>query len=56
MVEANVEDLKAAVVAHGAELGVGLDGDGDRIGAVDDTGRLMYGDQLLAIYARDLLR
>jgi phosphomannomutase/phosphoglucomutase len=56
VVEANVEDLKAAVVAHGAELGVGLDGDGDRIGAVDDTGRLMYGDQLLAIYARDLLR
>jgi phosphomannomutase/phosphoglucomutase len=56
VVEANVEDLKAAVLAHGAELGVGLDGDGDRIGAVDDTGRLMYGDQLLAIYARDLLR
>jgi phosphomannomutase/phosphoglucomutase len=44
------------VVELGADLGVGLDGDGDRIGAVDETGRLMYGDQLLAIYARDLLR
>ena len=55
VVEANVEDLKKAVVEHGADLGVGLDGDGDRIGAVDETGRLMYGDQLLAIYARDLL-
>lgn len=55
VVEANMEDLKARVVAEGADLGVGLDGDGDRIGAVDETGRLMYGDQLLAIYARDLL-
>lgn len=56
VVEANMEDLKARVVELGADLGVGLDGDGDRIGAVDETGRLMYGDQLLAIYARDLLR
>ncbi|ADU61216.1 MAG: phosphomannomutase/phosphoglucomutase [Pseudodesulfovibrio sp.] len=56
VVEANMEDLKATVVAMGADFGVGLDGDGDRIGAVDETGRLMYGDQLLAIYARDLLR
>ncbi|MFH1913601.1 MAG: phosphomannomutase/phosphoglucomutase [Pseudomonadota bacterium] len=56
VVEANMEDLKAAVVARGADFGVGLDGDGDRIGAVDETGRLMYGDQLLAIYVRDLLR
>jgi phosphomannomutase/phosphoglucomutase len=56
VVEANMEDLKARVKAEHADCGVGLDGDGDRIGAVDETGRLMYGDQLLAIYARDLLR
>lgn len=56
VVEANVEDLKALVVESGADLGIGLDGDGDRIGAVDEIGRLMYGDQLLAIYARDLLK
>ncbi|WP_419786249.1 phosphomannomutase/phosphoglucomutase [Pseudodesulfovibrio sp.] len=56
VVEANMEALKRAVVEHGADCGVGLDGDGDRIGAVDETGRLMFGDQLLAIYARDLLQ
>ncbi|MBI9080035.1 MAG: phosphomannomutase/phosphoglucomutase [Pseudodesulfovibrio sp.] len=56
VVEEYVEDLKAMVVEVGAEVGIGLDGDGDRIGAVDETGRLMFGDQLLAIYARDLLK
>ena len=56
VVEEYVEDLKAKVVEVGADFGVGLDGDGDRIGAVDETGRLMFGDQLLAIYARDLLQ
>lgn len=56
VVEAYTEDLKARVVEVGADVGVGLDGDGDRVGAVDETGRLMYGDQLLAIYARDLLK
>lgn len=50
-----VADLRAAVVPEKADLGVGLDGDGDRLGVVDETGTLMYGDQLLAIYARDLL-
>ena len=56
VVEKYTEDLKAKVVEVGAEVGVGLDGDGDRVGAVDETGRLMFGDQLLAIYARDLLK
>lgn len=50
-----VADLRAAVVPEKADLGIGLDGDGDRLGVVDETGTLMYGDQLLAIYARDLL-
>lgn len=56
VVEKYTEDLKAKVVEVGAEVGIGLDGDGDRIGAVDETGRLMFGDQLLAIYARELLK
>jgi len=51
----NVADLAARVLAEGADFGVGLDGDADRIGVVDGTGRLMYGDQLLAIYARAVL-
>ncbi|PIE69140.1 MAG: phosphomannomutase [Deltaproteobacteria bacterium] len=52
----NVRDLQAAVLHHGAELGVGLDGDGDRIGVVDDRGNMLYGDKLLAIYAREVLK
>jgi len=48
-------DLIARVTAEGAELGIGLDGDGDRIGVVDEKGEMIFGDQLLAIYSRDLL-
>ncbi len=55
VVEAYMGDLLKAVVEHGAEAGIGLDGDADRIGAVDETGKLMPGDRLLAIYARDML-
>lgn len=54
-VEAYMEDLKAAVVAESADLGIGYDGDADRIGAVDETGVLLPGDQLLALFARDSL-
>ena len=52
----NITDLQAEVRRRTAHFGVGLDGDGDRIGVVDEQGQVMYGDQLLAIYARDLLR
>lgn len=55
-VEANVTDLIARVVETGADAGVGLDGDCDRIAAVDGTGRLVRGDQLTAIFAREQLR
>ena len=55
VVEAYMGDLLKTVVEHGAEAGIGLDGDADRIGAVDETGKLMPGDRLLAIYARDML-
>ena len=39
----------------GADLGIGFDGDADRVGAVDETGRLLYGDELLALYAGEVL-
>jgi phosphomannomutase/phosphoglucomutase len=52
----NVRDLQAAVLENEADLGVGLDGDGDRIGVIDEKGNIVYGDKLLAIYAREVLR
>ena len=55
-VEANLADLKALVAGEGLNFGVAFDGDGDRIGAVDGTGRVVWGDQLLAIYAEDMLK
>jgi len=47
-------DLQEAVRRSGAELGVAFDGDGDRIGAVDEQGQIVYGDQLLVLLGRDL--
>lgn len=43
------------VRATGADLGIGFDGDADRVGAVDETGRLLFGDELLALYAGEVL-
>jgi phosphomannomutase len=54
-VEANLEQLKAAVAEHGADIGFGFDGDGDRVGAIDGQGRVVWGDQILSILAADLL-
>jgi phosphomannomutase/phosphoglucomutase len=51
----NMTDLAAAVVEHGAEFGIGMDGDGDRIGVVDEAGRFIHPDRLMAIFARDIL-
>ena len=51
----NLADLIAAVKREGAELGVAFDGDADRIGLVDDTGRIVWGDHILILYARDVL-
>jgi phosphomannomutase/phosphoglucomutase len=52
----NVADLIATVAREGAELGIALDGDADRIGAVDATGRILWGDQLMILYGKALLR
>jgi phosphomannomutase / phosphoglucomutase len=49
----NLVDLQAAVRDTGAELGIAFDGDGDRIGAVDESGRIIWGDQLLIVLGRD---
>ena len=51
----NMVDLGAAVVEHGCEFGLGADGDGDRIGAVDEAGRFIYPDRLIALMGEDIL-
>src|SRR5262249_45582413 len=54
-VEKNVADLKAEVARRGAEVGIALDGDADRIGVVDAKGRIVWGDQLMILFARAIL-
>lgn len=51
----NLADLMQAVKDHKAHLGIGYDGDGDRIGAVDEQGQVLWGDRLMVIYSRDIL-
>jgi len=54
-VEANLTALRALVAEKNLDFGIAFDGDGDRIGAIDGEGRVIWGDQLLMIYAEDLL-
>ena len=51
----NMSDLSSAVVELGAEFGIGMDGDGDRIGVVDESGRFIHPDRLMAVIAKDVL-
>ena len=55
VVEANMRSLMERVKAEKADFGIGLDGDADRLGIVDPDGRLLFGDEVLSIYARELL-
>jgi phosphomannomutase len=55
-VPANLAQLIAEVRAHEADVGIAFDGDADRIGLVDDTGAILFGDQLLVLLARDVLK
>ena len=54
-VEENLETLIASIKSENADLGIAFDGDGDRIGVVDNHGEIIWGDQLLAILAEDVL-
>ena len=51
----NLVQLQAAVRDNGCNLGIAFDGDGDRIGAVDENGEILWADQLLAVLAQDVL-
>jgi phosphomannomutase/phosphoglucomutase len=52
----NVKELIAAVKRESADVGIAFDGDADRIGIIDERGEIVWGDQLLIIYARDVLK
>lgn len=55
-VEENLVDLKNAVLSSGAVIGIGFDGDADRIGVVDSEGRYILGDELMVIVSRAILK
>lgn len=55
-VEANLEQLRRTVLEEKCALGVAFDGDGDRIGVLDGAGRVLWGDQILAVLAREVLQ
>lgn len=54
-IPALMQQLVDTVQAQDADVGIAYDGDGDRIGAVDKTGRILYGDQLMVLFGRDVL-
>lgn len=55
-VPANLKDLVAKVRSEKADFGVAFDGDSDRIGVVDETGRILFGDELMVVFSRDVLK
>lgn len=55
-VEKNLKDLQKRVIETGALCGIGFDGDADRIGVVDHTGKMIYGDELMTLFSRDILK
>ena len=54
-VETNLTQLKELVADNNCDIGIGFDGDGDRLGVIDAHGRMLYGDQILLILAREVL-
>ncbi len=52
----NLQDAIRAVKETGADLGIAFDGDGDRIGVVDETGRIIWGDELMILLSREILK
>lgn len=55
-VPANLQQIIREVQARKADIGVAFDGDADRIGVIDDTGQILFGDQLMVLLSRDVLR
>ena len=55
-VEANLVDLRAAVAAHKADLGLAFDGDADRLGIVTNQGEIIWPDRLMMLYAQEVLQ
>jgi phosphomannomutase / phosphoglucomutase len=51
----NMKDLIALVKDNNLDLGIGYDGDGDRIGVIDEKGQIVYGDKLIILFAREIL-
>ncbi len=51
----NLQDTIRAVREHKADIGIALDGDGDRIGVIDETGRIIWGDELMILLSRSIL-
>ncbi len=56
VVEENMRFLKDLVTSRGLDVGFGYDGDGDRLGVLDEKGNVIHGDMLILIFARDILR
>ncbi|MDX9731753.1 MAG: phosphomannomutase/phosphoglucomutase [Bdellovibrionales bacterium] len=54
-VEENLDAMKAAVKKEGAAIGIGFDGDADRIGVIDENGRFILGDEMMVIISRAIL-
>jgi phosphomannomutase/phosphoglucomutase len=52
----NLQDLMRAVKEKKADVGIGYDGDADRIGAIDERGEVLWGDRLMVVYAREILK
>jgi phosphomannomutase len=52
----NLQDLIKTVLSENCDLGIAFDGDGDRIGVVDNEGEIIWGDQLMVFYAREILK
>ncbi|HOE18641.1 MAG TPA: phosphomannomutase/phosphoglucomutase [Syntrophorhabdaceae bacterium] len=55
-VEKNIETLRKTVLKNKADIGIGYDGDADRIGVIDNEGTIIWGDYLMIIFARDVLK
>jgi phosphomannomutase / phosphoglucomutase len=55
-IEKNLEPMRAMVLANKADVGIGFDGDADRIGVVDEQGNVIWGDYLMIIFAREILK